>query len=351
MKKGLIKAGLIGFLFLFLLGLITFSILSSAYSYSYEKTYYVGEGIHINLGEERAYVLRIISPEEEFVTKGSGESIYYLPKEPGIYKFYISYGGNLDKYTFHVIEKGKNQGNQNNITLNNSYSDNLFHAQTRERQLGRLNKEVIVYTENNLDQENVLADASVDEIIKIEEKDKIKLYWKEHKSYIDFEAEDKDEDGYIDKIQWIIPELNSEQTFEIILISKAEHLSSNKTFISDIYEQVQKLDNVWSETINSEEYVRATFEKNLTSSNDITIFPRIINGNPTVEVYEKDSNILIAEFENMIPNDYNKILLTNLQGSQNTFDLKVIGGSVEFDYIVDPSDYISCDEDHVFRSL
>jgi hypothetical protein len=45
---------------------------------------------------------------------------------------------------------------------------------------------------------------------------------------------------------------------------------------------------------------------------------------------------LIATFENIISNKYNKVYLTNLQYLQDTFDLKIRGGSLEFDYIVDP---------------
>jgi len=120
-------------------------------------------------------------------------------------------------------------------------------------------------------------------------------------------------------------------------IIKAEHLDSNRNFISDIYEEVKVLDDVWSETISLGHYVRVTFEENLTSENDITIYPRIIDGTPKIEVYEVDDTKLIAEFTNIISNQYNKVLLTNLQGVRDTFDLRVVGGSLEIDHIVDPS--------------
>jgi len=128
-----------------------------------------------------------------------------------------------------------------------------------------------------------------------------------------------------------------------IKISRAEHLNPSRNFISDIYDSVKSLDSVWSETIPNKDYVRVTFEKNLTSRNDITIFPRIISGNPKVEVYEKAGDTplqnptkKIAEFTNLQSNQYNKIYLTNLSKSQDTFDLKIVGGSVQIDYIVDP---------------
>jgi len=60
----------------------------------------------------------------------------------------------------------------------------------------------------------------------------------------------------------------------IILIIKAQHLDVNRSFVSDIYEDVKEQDNNWSEVINDSEYVRVTFEENLTSDKDITIYAR-----------------------------------------------------------------------------
>jgi hypothetical protein len=123
----------------------------------------------------------------------------------------------------------------------------------------------------------------------------------------------------------------------VIEIISAEHLDENREFISDIYEETKALDGVWSEEIQDGEFVRVIFEQNLTSENDITIYPRIINGNPRIEVYEKDGTEIIAEFTSIISEEYNKVLLTNLQGLQDTFDLLILEGSLQFDYIFDPS--------------
>ena len=95
----------------------------------------------------------------------------------------------------------------------------------------------------------------------------------------------------VDKISWIVPSLSNE-TFEVIIeISKAEHLDENKSFISDIYGEVKELDGVFSETIPSRDYVRVTFERNLTTNRDITIYTRIDSGIPKIEVYELDEII------------------------------------------------------------
>ena len=125
----------------------------------------------------------------------------------------------------------------------------------------------------------------------------------------------------------------------IIPVSHAEHLGSRGNFISDIYEEVRHLDNIWSEEIPDNNYVRVIFEENLTNKNDITVYARKISGNPDLKVYEKDSYEGVADFGEINEDNKYRILLTNLADdySQDTFDLKVVGGSVQFDYIVDPS--------------
>ncbi|MGI0019182.1 MAG: hypothetical protein ACREAY_01785 [Nitrososphaera sp.] len=121
-----------------------------------------------------------------------------------------------------------------------------------------------------------------------------------------------------------------------IEISSAYHLDSEGRLVGDIYDESRRLDGIWSEEIADGHRVRVTFEQSLTSTKDITIYPRIISGTPRIQVYEINGNELVAEFTSINSNEYSKVFLTNLQGSQDTFDLRVLGGSVEFDYIVDP---------------
>jgi DNA-directed RNA polymerase specialized sigma24 family protein len=199
-------------------------------------------------------------------------------------------------------------------------------------------KEVQIVGPDSIHYENVLSYTNLDEKLNVKNPAEVKIYWKEENKYIyPTKIEDTDNNGIYDYVEWIVPHL-SVQTFEIIIeISKAEHLDENKSFISDIYEQVKSLDSIWSEEISDGEYIRITFEKELTNENDITLYPKVISGNPKIEVYEKDSNEKIAEFDNLVSEEYNKIYLTNLSEKQDTFDLKVSEGSVEFDYIVDPT--------------
>jgi hypothetical protein len=153
-----------------------------------------------------------------------------------------------------------------------------------------------------------------------------------------FDAYDSDDDGNIDYIEWIVPHL-SNQTFEIITVTKADHLNESRAFVSDIYDQVKALDDVWSETIPNGHFVRVTFEKNLTNANDITLYPRVVNGTPQILVHQRDSNASLARFDTIIDNRYSSIYLTELSGTQDVFDLEVLNGSVQFDHIVDPTGF------------
>ena len=152
---------------------------------------------------------------------------------------------------------------------------------------------------------------------------------------VGFTAYDNNTNGLVDRIEWKIPSLDDDQIY-IIEISKAEHLAEDYTFISDIYDEVKALDGNWSEPINQNEYVRVTFERMLTAQNDITLYPRTISGNPKIEIYEFNQSRLIAEFSSLNDNEYNTVYLTGLEGSQDTFDLRVTEGVIEIDHIIDP---------------
>ncbi len=189
-------------------------------------------------------------------------------------------------------------------------------------------KEIVISSE--IHYENILAYTEIEET----ESSSIKLYHLENgtRTLAEFEGVDLNENGLVDIVFWVVPHL-SNQTYQLIIeISKAEHLDMNRTFISDIYESVKALDGNYSEVINDGEFVRVTFEIPLDSSRDITIYPR---GNGSVEVYEMGGEELIADFGEVVEGK-NTIYLNNLNGTQDVFDLKVVGGSLEFDWIVDP---------------
>ncbi|NCN86665.1 DNRLRE domain-containing protein [archaeon] len=199
----------------------------------------------------------------------------------------------------------------------------------KEKELSETKKEVVVSSDFHY--ENVFTTTNVTERYKLSEKDLIKIYWKEEGRYLDFQVYDNNNNGLIDEIGWTVPHLST-QTFEVILISKAEHLDENRTFIEEVYDLVKEQDYVFS-NISNKEYLRVSFEKNLTNENDITVYAR---GNGTIFVYQKDSQELIAKFGVIGDYDRYKVLLSSLVGEEDVFDLEVIG-NVEFDYVVDPS--------------
>ena len=154
---------------------------------------------------------------------------------------------------------------------------------------------------------------------------------------------DTNDNGINDQIQWIVPHL-SEQNFVvegIIIATNASHLDSNRNTVSDVYEQVQSRDGIFTGEIPAGDYIRVTFERELTNQNDITIYAKSSQPGALVQVYEKDSDSLIATFDQISNDAMYRILLTNLPSSQDTFDLKVVGGAVDFDHIIDPSNKLA----------
>jgi len=165
---------------------------------------------------------------------------------------------------------------------------------------------------------------------------KIKVYHlvNDTKILIESSLADTNSDGSSDRVLWTVPHL-SEQEYEIILVSDAEHLDENRTFIANVYNEVKDLDNVWI-AIPAGDYMRVTFEENLSATKDITVYARSAHQNASIEVYEVGNETKLINFGKIgIAKDY-RVLLTDLIGTQDTFDLRVINGVIDFDYIVDP---------------
>ncbi|MEK6894129.1 MAG: hypothetical protein AABX10_01570 [Nanoarchaeota archaeon] len=203
-------------------------------------------------------------------------------------------------------------------------------------------KIVTVSSPEDVHYENVLVYTNLSDNLRVTDTSSIMIDWVENLTQLDvYSIKDTNFDGYYDYVEWIAPHL-SNQTFNIIVIIEAEHLDENRTFISNIYNETREFDGIWSESILDGHYVRIIFERNLTSLNDITVYPRAANGtnisNVVIDVFEKNSNESIAQFYNLTEHEYNKIYLGALENrSQDTFDLLVLGGDVEFDHIIDPS--------------
>ncbi len=201
---------------------------------------------------------------------------------------------------------------------------------------------------SNTHYENILTFTSITEA----QQDKIKLYWIVNGSRVSHQItdySDTNNNGLIDQISWVTPSL-SNATFEVIIeISKAQHLDENYTLIADVYNETRSLDNLWTAPIYHKQYLRVTFERNLTSDRDITIYVRNTQGtNTSVEVYHKGTNNQITTFPVITAEKYYKELLTGMNGSNDTFDLRIVDNDnnssayLEFDYIVDPADSTTC---------
>ncbi len=366
-KRGIIKLGIFGAVLLivvFIIFLIFSSIFSSAELV--KERYVLGEKVKIDLQGVVNYKVKIVTPSQTFIKQGSNDVVAFKANETGKHKIVLSYNGKTEEYSFEVVGNAVGQESVKALTENIEKTDNLstassvfsngsnlptgiinglihnvqknargtsYNLRVKVNQTSSNSKGLIISKKQS---ENVEVKRSIPAKWRIKDAGKIKVYWEEENKEIDFKAIDSNNDGYLDEVNWISGNLTSEQTFDIIIITKAEHLDNNRTFISDIYDSVKDLDGNWSESINDGEFVRVKFEKNLTKDNDITLFPRVVSGTPKIEVYEKDKDIKIAEFSNLKNNEYNKVLLTSLVGAQDSFDLRVLNGGVEFDYIVDP---------------
>jgi len=184
----------------------------------------------------------------------------------------------------------------------------------------------------------VIAYAVIPDEIPAGEQDRIQVRPEEGAGSVPFQAFDLNNNGKIDYVEWHadLKGANS-QTFEIIYISKALLLDRNKNKIEDIYKKVQSQDDIF-QTVKDGQYIRVTFERELASNNDITLFAKSDKG-AKVEVYpvydSKASDKPLTVFpEIKNPSSY-KIFLSNLSHSTDTFDLEV-EGDIEIDYIVDP---------------
>ena len=269
-------------------------------------------------------------------TENNTESAQTLTQ---ISSIYITKKGQLETNTENA-QKEENSKNKISVQARGSPAHAkityLTKAPEAQESESMNTKTLNVTGDEEIHYENVLIHTSLNESWGIHDASKIYIYWIENQSYLPLnKVEDTNNNTIYDYLEWTAPHL-SNQTFRIIIITKAEHLDENRAFISDIYESVKALDDKWSEPIKDNEYVRVTFEQKLTNGNDITLFPRILSGKPTIEVYEVNNSELISTFTNLNNNNYNTIYLSNLNNPQATFDLRVRGGTIELDHIIDP---------------
>ncbi len=339
-KRGIIRASIFG-LILILLLLIVILVLNSLNIRAeiVKDKYVVGETVKINLENIKNFKIKILTPSKTIVKVGSKETFVFKANEIGKYKFVLTYGDNQEEYKFDVIEK-ENKTELRNQPVDVNKTAYYRNNYDRKKMEFKIDQNSIAGSELKLVKKNgndkVEIRKQIPSTWKIKDSKKIKLILDENNQEINFSGSDLNNDSIIDEINWTVTNLTGEQTYSIIIITNAEHLDTNRTFISDIYDSVKEQDGIWSENIDAGEYVRVTFEIPLDNTRDITIWPRVISGTPRVEVYEIGGSELVASFDNLRENEYNKVYLTNLIGMLDTFDLRVVGGTIQFDHIIDP---------------
>ena len=134
--------------------------------------------------------------------------------------------------------------------------------------------------------------------------------------------------------------------FGEINVTKAEHLDENKTFISNIYEEVAVRDFVWSEAIYHGEYVKAEFSSLMSNGNVINLYMRNNQSTDTVlEVYHGED--LVGQTGTITQGRYD-VRLSGMNGRSKVFYFRVNNlendtqSFLEFDYIHD-SEWILSD--------
>ena len=183
------------------------------------------EELKVNVKNEK-----IISETEPIISI-TGQSIKNEHKN-NIFRFFRSFFSLVGR----VIDIGENE-NAVLVSIQEELEDNdeieiEYYTEapySEENTLSESHKIVNVVGSEEVHYENILAFSNLSK--EVSSKDEIKLNWikNDSKTLIDFESFDKDNNGKLDYIEWIVPSL-SNQTYEIILITKAQHLDSNKNY-------------------------------------------------------------------------------------------------------------------------
>jgi hypothetical protein len=109
---------------------------------------------------------------------------------------------------------------------------------------------------------------------------------------------------------------------EIVAID-AEHLDSDYSFISNIFDDIEFQDDIWAEPIYAEEVVRVTFEEDLTDGRFIDIYAESNDTLTYFEVYEAGTDNLVGTSSPIDFLELQYIEVTGLTEPTSIFDFKV----------------------------
>lgn len=143
-----------------------------------------------------------------------------------------------------------------------------------------------------------------------------------------------------------------------IQVKEVHVLDINETFKLNVTDEVSAIDRNYTGPVYHDERLKIVFNESLDSTKDIKIVA-FGSENMYVEVYNSFGT-LITTFDNIQEEELYRIFLTNMNGTDDYFELKVLSYSanassyMEFDYVVDPaidcSPFFSTNATHRFIS-
>src|SRR3989344_1731049 len=165
---------------------------------------------------------------------GNTISTENLDSNNNVFDFFKNIFANIFRFTGKIIDNMEGSAQENvSVSINESLSQNdeivveyyTDAPYAEEKLLSDSSKQVVIVGPDEVHYEDVLAYSELPE--EVASANKIKLYWINNstgkREIANFEAQDSDGNGLLDIIQWTVPSL-SNQTYEIILITKALHL-------------------------------------------------------------------------------------------------------------------------------
>jgi hypothetical protein len=159
----------------------------------------------------------------------------------------------------------------------------------KEQAINKRKKQVKISSLDDLHLENVKAYTNIEEILPLNKKNMIKVYWKEEDKYLNFQAIDTNNNNLIDKIEWQVPHL-SEQTFEIsieILNIQSYPVVGGKWEV--------KFDTIGTADLTIKATNKTTWS-NENENNDLK-FIELRCGNKILDYEWKDNGIFIQDYE------------------------------------------------------
>jgi hypothetical protein len=135
--------------------------------------------------------------------------------------------------------------------------------------------------------------------------------------------------------------------FGEINASDAVHLDESYEVINNVYEEIKAVDDIWSEAIYSDEYVRVTFEQNLTDGRMIDVLVRSNGTLGYFEIYEEGTTHLVGQSGVIEYPEVQFIPVNGLTGPRDVFDFKIVkvNSDIEEYNLCVAEGYLECDED------